>query len=521
MPLFDLGVRENNDKQIIKKLTSKKPPVKRNTILDKLNQAKQFVEETLGKYKDNYEIISTKERLREYLVESDNLEIAIDTETTGLDPISDKIVGLCLYRPTMKAAYIPINHVSYVTNERLANQLTEEEVTECIKTLEKPFWKIIMFNAKFDTRVLRNQLNIFVTCYWDCFLAARLMNENEEENGLKALHKKYVLNDAEDEFNFGTMFSGLTADIVPINTFYLYAAHDPLVTYELYEFQKRYMYYEPYCTNDDRNGMNGVSWVFFNIEMPCVNVCADMEDAGVSLDLEFAKQLSDKYTKQLEGIVAKFYNELEEYSDDIEKFRRRAPNNSQLSDPINIASPTQIAILLYDIIGVKPVDKKTPRGTGVDILKKIDLPICKIILEYREVSKLLTTYIDKLPTVLNPKDNKVHCSFNQYGADTGRMSSSDPNLQNIPSHNKEIRKMFVASNDSVFIPDINNSFTVSKWQEVKTTNGWKYADNVKIGDTLVTDDDGVLAEIFVTKIEKLVNKNQIKYYYNGLKKEAI
>ena len=452
MSLFDLGTRENNDKEIIKKLNSKKQPVKRTNVLDKLALIRQSVEDILGKYKDNYEIITTKERLDEYLSNKLtlkdgelNFEIAIDTETTGLDPITDKIVGLCLYRPHMKAVYVPINHTSYITNERLENQLTEKEVAESIKVITEPNWKIIMFNAKFDIRVIRNQLDIYLNCYWDCFLAARLMNENEEENGLKALHQKYVLNDAEDEFNFESMFKGLRADTVPISTFYLYAAHDAIITYELYEFQKRYMYYEPYCTSDDRNGMNGVSWVFFNIEMPCVNVCADMEDVGVSLDTEYAKQLSIKYTERLDSVVARFYEELNEYSDKIEKFRRTAKNSSQLDDPINIASSTQIAILLYDIIGVQSVDKKSPRGTGVDILQKIDLPICKTILEHRELSKLLGTYIDKLPTVLNPKDHKIHCNFKQYGADTGRMSSSDPNLQNIPSHNKEIRKMFVAS----------------------------------------------------------------------------
>ena len=519
MPLFDLVARENNDKAIIKKLASKKPTVRHNTVLDKLALIKQTVEDKLGKYKDNYLIITTKERLDEYLSnrltlkEGElNFEIAIDTETTGLDPITDKIVGLCLYRPNMKAVYVPINHISYITNERLENQLNEEDVAESIKCLTEDYWKIIMFNAKFDIRVIRNQLNVNLNCYWDCFLAARLMNENEEENGLKALHKKYVLNDAEDEFNFESMFKGLKADTIPISTFYLYASHDAIITHELYEFQKKYMYYDKTCSRDDRNGMNGVAWVFFNIEMPCVNVCADMEDTGVALDTDYAKQLSIKYTERLESVVARFYEQLNEYSDLINRFRRTAKNSSQLDDPINIASSTQIAILLYDIIGVQSVDKKSPRGTGVDILQKIDLPICKTILEHREISKLLSTYIDKLPTVLNPKDNKIHCNFKQYGADTGRMSSSDPNLQNIPSHNKEIRKMFVASNNHLDVLEKENSFTVSKFCEVNTSLGWKYADNVMVGDALIVSEDGVLTEVIVKKKENLIDNNQIRYY---------
>ena len=100
--------------------------------------------------------------------------------------------------------------------------------------------------------------------------------------------------------------------------------------------------------------------------------------------------------------------------------------------------------MLYDVLNIKPVDKKKPRGTGEEILSKIDHPVAKAILEYREVKKLLTTYIDKLSECVQ-MDGRIHCSFNQYGADTGRFSSSDPNLQNIPSHNKDIRKMFIAS----------------------------------------------------------------------------
>jgi DNA polymerase-1 len=126
--------------------------------------------------------------------------------------------------------------------------------------------------------------------------------------------------------------------------------------------------------------------------------------------------------------------------------------SEQLDTPVNIASPTQLAILLYDVLGTKVVDKKSPRGTGEDILKKIDLPICSLILEHRGLMKLLNTYIDSIPTLVTPKTGRVHTHFNQYGAATGRFSSSDPlNLQNIPSHNKEIRLMFKAKDGYTFV----------------------------------------------------------------------
>ena len=309
---------------------------------------------------------------------------------------------------------------------------------------------VVMFNAKFDIRVIRNQLGVYLDCDWDCYLAGRLLNENEESKKLKALHQKYVLNGKEDEFSFDALFKGITADKIPINTFYLYAAHDAVITYELYEYQKQFLYYEYDKPHEARNGMNGVSWVFFNIEMPCVKVVCDMEDNGVKFDFDYQQKLSEKYNALLDEKTAQFYRLCDMYSAEIESYRKQNAN-CKLDDPINIGSPTQIAILLYDILQIEPPDPKSPRGTGEAILQKIDNPIAKAILEFREMSKLVSTYIDKLPNCVNPKDGRIHCNFNQYGADTGRMSSSDPNLQNIPSHNKDIRKLFVASEGYVLM----------------------------------------------------------------------
>ena len=180
------------------------------------------------------------------------------------------------------------------------------------------------------------------------------------------------------------------------------------------------------------------------------NAIADMEDNGVLFDMEYAQELSEKYNTRLQETLQAFYDAVAMYDKEIARYKAKNPNN-KLDDPINIGSPTQIAILLYDIIGVEPPDPKKPRGTGEDILLKIDNPICKAILDYREMSKLVTTYIDKLPECVNPNDGRIHCSFNQYGAATGRFSSQNPNLQNIPSHNKDIRKMFVASDGYVLM----------------------------------------------------------------------
>lgn len=455
MALFNVPTRNDKKSDLsLAKKTNTKPKQSAvrvgNNLIDRIATAKAVVEKKLGKYKDDYIVINSVDELHDYMTKCiDNGVISIDTETTGLDPILDKIVGLCLYSPNLQAAYVPINHTSYVTGARSTGQLTEQEVGDELKILETANIDIIMFNAKFDIRVIRNQLNVYLTCTWDCYLAARLMNENEPSNALKKLHSKYVLN-GEDEFTFEELFNGLTFDKIPVNVAYIYAAHDAIITYELYEFQKKYLYYEPNCSNDDRNGMNGVAWVFFNIEMPCIKVVCDMEDNGVLFDMNYAHELSEKYNKAMQEKSDKFYSLCENYKTEIENFRLNNPN-AKIDNPINIASTTQIAILLYDILEIEPPDAKSPRGTGEAILQKIDNPIAKAILDYREISKLVSTYIDKLPNCVNPKDGRIHCSFNQYGADTGRFSSSDPNLQNIPSHNKDIRKMFVASDGYVLM----------------------------------------------------------------------
>lgn len=515
MALFQIPNRpqRKDDALIAKKSkTAVKAPTSRSgTLIDKIAEIQRVVENNLGQFKDDYIVITDIEALHDYIDACvSNGIVAIDTETTGLDPISDKIVGLCLYTYNQPAAYIPINHISYVTGARVGNQLNETAVGEEVQRLVDT--KVIMFNAKFDIRVIRNQLNVYLTCYWDGYLASRLMNENEEHKGLKALHKKYVLDGQGDAFSFDELFRGISFDKIPINIGYLYAAHDAIITMELYDFQKQYMYYNPECTPSDRNGMNGVAWVFFNIEMPCVNVVCDMEDNGVLFDMRYQQVLSEKYNKLLDDKLNACNKQLDSFKDAIEAYKKQTPNH-KLDTPINIASVTQLAIVLYDILKIEPPDPKQPRGTGVAILQKINNPLCHAILEYREVQKLISTYIDKLPQCVNSKDGRIHCSFNQYGADTGRFSSSDPNLQNIPSHNKDIRKMFIASNETIEVAEKSNSFTVARWCEVNTVNGWRYADEVEVGDELIVEENNQFDIITVNKINILIDNSQVIYYY--------
>lgn len=415
-------------------------------LLGSINQIVATVNTNLGKYKDDYIIINNKDVLHDYISECiGNGYISIDTETDGLDPLTNVLAGICPYTYGQKGAYIPLNHISYITQAKVKDQLDIDFVMQEFKRLLDKKPDIDMFNAKFDIRFLRANGLSDIYCTWDGYLASRLMNENEPQKGLKHLHNKYCLDGKGDAFRFDDLFKGIPFTYVPINTAYLYAAHDPVITTEFCDFQRRYL-----RSDSERQDMRDIYNVFKNIEMPCVSVMCDMEDNGILFDVNYAQELSIKYHQLRDNALSNFYRELSSYDKVIDAYKK-SHTNHKLDDPINISSPTQLAVLFYDILGIDSVDAKSPRGTGVDILKKINLPIADTILAYREVDKLISTYIDKLPNCVNPIDGRIHCSFNQYGADTGRMSSSEPNLQNIPSHNKDIRKMFTASDGYVLM----------------------------------------------------------------------
>lgn len=445
MALFDLGSRSSRstDNQIAKKLKSKPTQVGTvqltggSSLLDLIKTSVALAEKHLAKYKDNYEIIRTEEQLKEYVDHIlENGIYSIDTETTSLDPITTTIAGFSIYTPGQKAVYVPLNHVSYITMVKTKDQIEMDEATQQLNRLvDVP---AVTFNGKFDYRVIKNQLGVKIKVYYDGYLAGKLLNENEPDGGLKALYSKYCEKNADVAKSFSELFSGIPFTHVPINTGYIYAARDAEITYELYKFQKQFL-----DLNSDRDDLRRVAEVFWNIEMAIVPIVGDTEDTGVKLDTEYCQQLSEKYNKLLEEKLQRFYNLCDMYKDEIQSYRIASKDNV-LSEPINIASPKQVAVLLYDVLKLKSSDDRKPRGTGEEILSKMDHDICDAILEYRGVAKLLSTYIDKMPNELNANTGRIHCKFNQYGAVTGRFSSSDPNMQNIPSHNNDIRKMFIA-----------------------------------------------------------------------------
>lgn len=438
---------KSNDKSIINKskTITNRTSIKSggNNLAAQIQSIVAIANQKLAVHKDDYILIREPDQLYEYMKEMKQVgEGALDTETTGLNPLLVDIVGGCIYTPGQKAAYIPINHKSYITGVRTKEQMNEETVSKIMKEFHKDI-RWIFHNAKYDIRVCRKTLGIDFKPYWDTMLAAYCIDE-EESHRLKDLHLKYCDSKDTESLTFDSLFNGITFDNIPISTGYLYAAGDAIKTYELYKYQKTLL---------NRKVLSGPYNVFWNIEMPLISVVADMEDRGVCLDFDVCKNLHEKYHKIKEERQKQADDALSMYSTEIENYKMENPNN-KLSDPISLRSPMQLAVLFYDILGLKSPNKKSPRGTGEDILKHFaqgkEKNLCEAILGIRNVEKLLGTYIDKMPEI-SLKDKRVHASYNQYGAKTGRFSSQDPNLQNIPSHNKEIRQMFKAQDGYVFI----------------------------------------------------------------------
>ena len=522
---FDIAPEPQKQKKIIEK-AAKPQKVKTTTekviksksssvsIHDKLRLIKEEVLRILGVYKDQTVVIRTREELTKYIDAAIvNGEIAIDTETNNsLVPLTCKLMGPCIYTPGQKNAYIPINHVDPDTRELLPDQLTEQDIKE--EFLRLTDTKIIMHNGKFDYEVILCTCDVELEIYWDTMIASRILDENERAN----LKQQYIskIDPSIEKYSIEQLFEGVEYAIVDPEIFALYAATDAFMTYKLYLWQKE-QFAIPGCERMYK--------LFTDIEMPIIKVCAAMEMTGIEIDKEYGERLSLKYHKKLDIIDVKIEEELAKYKEQIAKWRitpeankkEKKTNkkgeetwskskNEQLQDPPSMTSPTQLAIFFYDVLDVGVIDKKTPRGTGEEILQKIGLPICDLILEKRGLEKIIGTYVDKLPQCVLPETNRLHAHFNQIGADTGRFSSSDPNLQNIPSHLKEIRMLFRGGQINTETNVTDNIVEFKLTDDVETTNGWKHTEDVVVGD--VFTDGTEFAE--VTNIE--LNNNIIKYY---------
>lgn len=423
-----------------------------NNAIKKITAACAVVDAKLGKFRDDFELIQTEKELKDFSKEVlKNKVVVIDTETTGLDPLQNEVVGICVYTPNRKAAYIPVSHKSYFTGKCVDGQLGKAELLPVFEMWNKEKIKTIWHNAKFDIRFIKGFCGVMFEAFWDTQIMAWLLNENEPSKSLKPLHQKYINSDV-DGYSFGELFEGLTFDLVPINTAILYAARDAKMTFELYKFQEGIL---------ARENLKSVKRLWEDVERPCINALARMEERGITLDVERCKEFSSKYRAILAKAQTAFYAALKPFNEIIDDYVARQKGQAKLENPINIASPKQLSILFYDILKLESPVKKEPRGTGEKVLiefqKRLEAKepkVCEVmrrLLDVREVEKLLNTYIDKMPEIQNKKTGKIHCVYNQIGAVTGRTSSKEPNMQNIPARNDEIRTMFRARKGYVLI----------------------------------------------------------------------
>lgn len=456
--------------EMLRKKSSKKQVAKvvPKSISGKVQLAKEMSQEVFADKLDRLELLDNENKIREYVdCAITNGIVAVDTETNGLDRIDGKIAGVCLYTPGQKGVYIPVRHESFMTGIELKTNVSKEFMKDQFERMNKSNIKYVLHNAKFDMHILWWMLGIKIIPYWDTQIGSQLLNENEPHK-LKVLYKKYVDNSDENSkvASFNSLFKGIEFNKVPPDVAYMYASFDPIMTYELYQFQYNFIDINgKYCKE---KGLERVAEVFRNIEMPLIQVVFEMECTGVKIDTELADKLKAQYTKHKDAAEEKFNLEIEKLNDKFDKLMIKNPAayNKLFKDGIrkvSISSPTQLAILFYDVLEFESPDKKSPRGTGEAILKSFNHPLVDSILEYRSMSKLLSTYIEAIPQHIAKRDNRLHANFNQYGAKTGRFSSSDPNLQNIPSQKTtlsdgtvidaghDIRQMFIAGDGMVIV----------------------------------------------------------------------
>jgi DNA polymerase I-like protein with 3'-5' exonuclease and polymerase domains len=397
-------------------------------------------------------------------------EYVLDIETTGLDPFNDLIVGVCLYSPSQEPAYIPMLHTD-IDNKLLPEQLEVAVVKQHITRLMESDAHWINHNIKFDAKFLMYRWNIKPNnMFWDTLIGAFVLNENEPTHGLKPLYAKYITK-SKDKQSYKDLFEKTPFNYIPLDLAEVYGANDGTKTYALYKFQKQYL-----NPNHDRGDFKQLYKVFRDIEMALLPVLCDMELKGVEIDTKFAKELEVKYEQVAldqeqylyDVIYTRFANKVKNHTALQELIAKQAKNKklkgTKYQDLINFNSSPQLKYLFFDILGFPKLYRRDPMSCGKeqqqlwldsDKVSKGQKEFLQAFMEWRKTVKLLTSFIVKIPEAREVKTNAVHTNFNQLGAKTGRFSSSHPvhkiNLQQIPSRNKDIRKIFTARPGHVFI----------------------------------------------------------------------
>jgi len=363
-------------------------------------------------------IVATTESLQQLAAALSKAHaIAFDTETTSTDPMKARLVGISLAVKEGQGWYIPVGHAG-------ADQLPPEQAIAALRpALENERIAKVGHNAKYDMAVLARHGIVVRGLNFDTMIAEFLIDPGSRTLGLKGLAwSRLGVEMTQIEELIGKGKKQITMDQVPVAQAAPYAAADADIALRLRAKQ------EPELREKDL-------WkLFAEIEMPLVPVLMDMEMTGVLIDVPYLQEMS--------GTLAKRLNEIERHIYALAGY------------DFNINSTQQLADVLFGKLGLNaPGGRKTSTGkdsTAVDVLESLrgQHPIIELILEQRQLSKLKGTYIDALPELVNADTGRVHTSFNQAGAVTGRLSSSEPNLQNIPIRTdlgRQVRRAFIAS----------------------------------------------------------------------------
>ena len=396
--------------------------------------------------KKEYYLIENLEQIDNWITEAEELgEVAVDTETNSLDPHQADLVGVSLSSKIGKACYIPIGHKS---NKCIEKDLVLKKLKPL---LEDPSIKKIGQNIKFDFIVFFKH-GINMTSMEDTMLMSYVLDAGKNRHNMDTLseihlnHKtisfKDLVGTGKKEINFSEVDVEKAKD---------YAAEDADITFRLYKkFQK--------SLKDEK--MINIYEIF---EKPLLKILAFMEIEGVKIDSKFLKSLSNKFEKK----IIKIQNEVFKIS----------------KKEFNIASPKQLGEILYNDLKIADL-KKTKKGsfaTSASVLEDLAFKGHKfpqLVLDWRQVSKLKNTYSDSLPEHINPNTQRVHTSFLLAATTTGRLASSDPNLQNIPiksEDGKDIRKAFIAKKDHVLISADYNQIEMRILADLADVKGLKKA----------------------------------------------
>jgi DNA polymerase-1 len=374
----------------------------------------------------SYETVLQQEHLDNWLVRLEQAGVfALDTETTSLDYMAARIVGVSFAIKAGEAAYVPLAH-DYPDAPK---QLDREAVLEKLRPLlESREIKKIGHHIKYDRNVLINHGIKLDGIGFDTMLESYVLSSTATRHDMDSVALKY-LNHTTIKYQdvAGKGKHQLSFNEIPLETAAPYAAEDADITLRLHQAMWPELVRE-----------SGLETVYRDIEIPLVTVLSDMERSGVEIDT---------------GMLASQSVELAKRIIEIEQEAHR-----EAGQPFNLGSPKQIQELLFDKLQL-PVLAKTPTGspsTAESVLQELalDYPLPRLILEFRSLSKLKSTYTDRLPERVCPDTGRVHTSYHQAVAATGRLSSSDPNLQNIPVRTEEgrrIRQAFVARKGCVLL----------------------------------------------------------------------